>query len=81
MDRFFEPLGVHDIGQICEKSNLLNNKVILTCFTQDENDSVELLNYNASEEFNKFKGKHVGSKGVDFSDRISHKSRTGYNVG
>ncbi|XP_033230798.1 dynactin subunit 2 isoform X2 [Belonocnema kinseyi] len=70
----------YDQADVYETTDLPESEQ-LPVFSKDDNDSVELLNYNASEEFNKFKGKHVGCTGVDFSDRISHKSRTGYNAG
>ncbi|KAK0097847.1 hypothetical protein PV326_013242 [Microctonus aethiopoides] len=47
---------------------------------EEETDAIERLHISASEAFNKFKGKHVITKGVDFSDRISRKPRTGYNA-
>ncbi|XP_057321504.1 dynactin subunit 2 [Microplitis mediator] len=47
---------------------------------EDETESIEKLHISASEAFNKFKGKQVVTKGVDFSDRISRKPRTGYNA-
>lgn len=49
-------------------------------YNEEETDSIERLHISASEAFNKFKGKHVATKGVDFSDRISRKQRTGYNA-
>lgn len=39
------------------------------------------LDISANEAFNKFKGKQVDGKGIDFSDCISSKSRTGYKIG
>jgi len=39
---------------------------------------VEQLHISAKEAFNKFKGKQIVGKPVDFSDRLSNKPRTGY---
>ncbi|KAG6795671.1 dynactin subunit 2 [Apis mellifera caucasica] len=50
-------------------------------YPEDETDSIEKLHISATEAFNKFKNKHVISKGVDFSDRVSLKPRTGYKFG
>lgn len=47
---------------------------------QEDGDSVEKLNVNPVDAFYKFKDKHVSSKGVDFSDSITGKSKTGYNL-
>ncbi|CAL7946875.1 unnamed protein product [Xylocopa violacea] len=50
-------------------------------YPEDETDSIEKLHISATEAFNKFKGKQVISKGIDFSDRVSIKPRTGYKFG
>ncbi|XP_076754974.1 dynactin subunit 2 [Xylocopa sonorina] len=50
-------------------------------YPEDETDSIEKLHISATEAFNKFKGKQVISKGIDFSDRVSVKPRTGYKFG
>ncbi|KOC63803.1 putative dynactin subunit 2 [Habropoda laboriosa] len=50
-------------------------------YPEDESKSVEKLHISATEAFNKFKGKQVISEGVDFSDRLSLKPRTGYKFG
>ena len=54
--------------------------VLIDRFIQDEPDSscVEQLHISAKEAFNKFKGKQIVGKPVDFSDRLSNKPRTGY---
>ncbi|XP_046597767.1 dynactin subunit 2 isoform X1 [Neodiprion lecontei] len=49
-------------------------------YSEEENDSIERLHISATEAFNKFKGKHLINKGVDFSDQLSRKPRTGYNA-
>jgi hypothetical protein len=51
------------------------------CFLlQDESDSIERLHISASEAFTKFKGKTLDGKGIDFSDRLSKRLRTGYDA-
>lgn len=42
----------------------------LLCFQQDTSTSVEILHLSANETFGKFKGKHLSSDKVDFSDRL-----------
>lgn len=49
-------------------------------FFEDEKDPVERLHISATEAFNKFKGKSLDSNLVDFSDRISKRTRTGYDA-
>ncbi|XP_043483478.1 dynactin subunit 2 [Leptopilina heterotoma] len=49
--------------------------------SKEESNSVEVLHCSINESFTKFKDKYVLSKDVDFSDRVSQKLRTGYNVG
>lgn len=49
-------------------------------FFEDEKDPVERLHISATEAFNKFKDKSLEGKAVDFSDRISRRSRTGYDA-
>lgn len=49
-------------------------------FFEDEKDPVERLHISATEAFNKFKDKSLDGKAVDFSDRISRRSRTGYDA-
>ncbi|KZC09689.1 putative dynactin subunit 2 [Dufourea novaeangliae] len=50
-------------------------------YPEDETDAIEKLHISATEAFNKFKGKHILSKGVDFSDSVSLRPRTGYKFG
>ncbi|XP_034182235.2 dynactin subunit 2 [Osmia lignaria lignaria] len=50
-------------------------------YPEDEVDSITKLHISAPEAFNKFKGKNILGKGIDFSDRISLKPRTGYKIG
>ncbi|TRY98917.1 hypothetical protein DNTS_032008 [Danionella cerebrum] len=44
-------------------------------------DSVERIVVNPNAAYDKFKDKHVGTKGLDFSDRISKDRRVGYESG
>ncbi|KAM8915823.1 dynactin subunit 2 [Spinachia spinachia] len=44
-------------------------------------DSVERIVVNPNAAFDKFKDKHVNTKGLDFSDRISRSRRVGYESG
>lgn len=50
-------------------------------YPEDEVDSIAKLHISATEAFNKFKGKQVDGKAIDFSDRISSKPKTGYKIG
>uniref|UniRef100_A0A674K115 Uncharacterized protein n=1 Tax=Terrapene triunguis TaxID=2587831 RepID=A0A674K115_9SAUR len=43
--------------------------------------SVEHIIVNPNAAYDKFKDKRVGTKGLDFSDRISKAKRTGYESG
>lgn len=49
-------------------------------FYEEENESVEHIHISATEAFNKFKGKSLNANKVDFSERISKHSRTGYDA-
>lgn len=49
-------------------------------FYEEESDSIERLHISASEAFTKFKGKTLDGKGIDFSDRLSKRLRTGYDA-
>ncbi|ESO82091.1 hypothetical protein LOTGIDRAFT_223566 [Lottia gigantea] len=44
------------------------------------NENIEKINLDSKTAFNAFKGKGVKADGVDFSDKISKSSRTGYDV-
>uniref|UniRef100_A0A3P9NQN5 Dynactin 2 (p50) n=1 Tax=Poecilia reticulata TaxID=8081 RepID=A0A3P9NQN5_POERE len=44
-------------------------------------DSVERIVVNPNAAYDKFKDKHVSTKGLDFSDRISRSRRVGYESG
>uniref|UniRef100_A0A8C5D1U4 Dynactin 2 (p50) n=1 Tax=Gadus morhua TaxID=8049 RepID=A0A8C5D1U4_GADMO len=44
-------------------------------------DSVERIVVNPNAAFDKFKDKHISTKGLDFSDRISRSKRVGYESG
>jgi hypothetical protein len=59
------------------------NKDLCSCLyflLQEESDSIERLHISASEAFTKFKGKTLDGKGIDFSDRLSKRLRTGYDA-
>ncbi|XP_044732030.1 dynactin subunit 2 [Chrysoperla carnea] len=51
-----------------------------TDFFEEENDSIERLHISASEAYNKFKGKYLNAKQVDFSEKLSRRTRTGYDA-
>ncbi|KAJ4442794.1 hypothetical protein ANN_04387, partial [Periplaneta americana] len=51
-----------------------------TDYYEEESDSIERLHISASEAFTKFKGKTLDGKGIDFSDRLSKRLRTGYDA-
>ncbi|KAJ9588244.1 hypothetical protein L9F63_018408, partial [Diploptera punctata] len=51
-----------------------------TDYYEEETDSIERLHISASEAFTKFKGKSLDGKGIDFSDRLSKRIRTGYDA-
>jgi len=51
-----------------------------TDFYEEETDTIERLHISASEAFNRFKGKTLDGKGIDFSDRLSKRLRTGYDA-
>ncbi|XP_076288731.1 dynactin subunit 2 [Lasioglossum baleicum] len=50
-------------------------------YSEDETDIIQKIHISATEAFNKFKGKHVISETVDFSDCVSLRPRTGYKFG
>ncbi|KAJ0176432.1 hypothetical protein K1T71_007611 [Dendrolimus kikuchii] len=49
-------------------------------YEEEENESIEQLHLSVKDSFNKFKGKFLTGS-VDFSDRLSRKSRIGYRAG
>ncbi|XP_047991324.1 dynactin subunit 2 [Leguminivora glycinivorella] len=49
-------------------------------FEEEENESIETLHLSVKDSFNNFKGKFL-TGAVDFSDRLSRKSRIGYRAG
>ncbi|XP_074093634.1 dynactin subunit 2 [Cotesia typhae] len=69
----YDQVDVYETTDLPESEQFSNDN-------EDETESIEKLHINASEAFNKFKGKSVATKGVDFSDKISGKPRTGYNA-
>ncbi|XP_058800466.1 dynactin subunit 2 isoform X2 [Phymastichus coffea] len=48
--------------------------------TEEDNDSIEKIYVNTIDAFHKFKDKHLSSVNADFSNSISTKKKTGYNV-
>ncbi|XP_011495731.1 PREDICTED: probable dynactin subunit 2 isoform X2 [Ceratosolen solmsi marchali] len=69
----------YDQPDIYETNDPPENNQFTDC-TQEDEDSIEKVNVSATDAFNKFKDKYVSSKDVDFSDRISSKSKVGYNL-
>jgi hypothetical protein len=65
------PLAVYVSKDLCS---------CLYFLLQEESDSIERLHISASEAFTKFKGKTLDGKGIDFSDRLSKRLRTGYDA-
>ncbi|CAH0751653.1 unnamed protein product [Diatraea saccharalis] len=49
-------------------------------FEEEENECIEQLHLSVKDSFNKFKGKFLTGT-VDFSDRLSRKTRIGYRAG
>ncbi|XP_063624239.1 uncharacterized protein LOC134796183 [Cydia splendana] len=49
-------------------------------FEEEENECIETLHLSVKDSFNNFKGKFL-TGAVDFSDRLSRKSRIGYRAG
>lgn len=50
-------------------------------YYEEESDTVERIQLSHTDAFDKFKGTKLSADKVDFSDRISKKLRTGYEVG
>ncbi|KAL6439419.1 hypothetical protein ACFW04_003928 [Cataglyphis niger] len=72
----YDQLDVYETSDLPESEQM-------RMYCEDESDSscVEQLHISAKEAFNKFKGKQIVGKPVDFSDRLSNKPRTGYKFG
>lgn len=72
----YDQLDVYETSDLPESEQM-------RMYCEDEPDSscVEQLHISAKEAFNKFKGKQIVGKPVDFSDRLSSKLRTGYKFG
>ncbi|XP_011690007.1 PREDICTED: probable dynactin subunit 2 [Wasmannia auropunctata] len=72
----YDQLDVYETSDLPESEQM-------RMYCEDEPDSscVEQLHISAKEAFNKFKGKQIVGKPVDFSDRLSNKPRTGYKFG
>lgn len=71
----------YDQVDVYETGDLPESEQFQTFYSEDDTDSIEKLHISATEAFNKFKGKYMVGKNVDFSDRISLKPRTGYKFG
>ncbi|XP_041639225.1 dynactin subunit 2 isoform X1 [Cheilinus undulatus] len=74
---FNEP-DVYETGDLPE-----DDQAQFESFVQEElcSDSVERIVVNPNAAYDKFKDKHVTTKGLDFSDRISKSRRVGYESG
>uniref|UniRef100_UPI003AB060D5 dynactin subunit 2 isoform X2 n=1 Tax=Centroberyx gerrardi TaxID=166262 RepID=UPI003AB060D5 len=74
---FNEP-DVYETGDLPE-----DDQAQFESFIQEElcSDSVERIVVNPNAAYDKFKDKHVNTKGLDFSDRISKSKRVGYESG
>nr|XP_029133707.1 dynactin subunit 2 isoform X2 [Labrus bergylta] len=74
---FNEP-DVYETGDLPE-----DDQAQFESFVQEElcSDSVERIVVNPNAAYDKFKDKHVATKGLDFSDRISKSRRVGYESG
>ncbi len=62
----------HDQPDVFETSDLPESEQHLEGVLHDDevSDSVETLHLSAQEAMGRFKGKHLDSSGVDFSDRL-----------
>ncbi|XP_030230987.1 dynactin subunit 2 isoform X2 [Gadus morhua] len=74
---FNEP-DVYETGDLPE-----DDQAQFESLVQEElcSDSVERIVVNPNAAFDKFKDKHISTKGLDFSDRISRSKRVGYESG
>ncbi|XP_019716641.1 dynactin subunit 2 isoform X2 [Hippocampus comes] len=74
---FNEP-DVYETGDLPE-----DDQAQFESLLQEElcSDSVERIVVNPNAAYDKFKDKHVNTKGLDFSDRISKSRRVGYESG
>ncbi|TGZ55722.1 dynactin subunit 2 [Temnothorax longispinosus] len=72
----YDQLDVYETSDLPESEQMR-----MYCEDEPDTSCVEKLHISAKEAFNKFKGKQILGKPVDFSDRLSSKPRTGYKFG
>lgn len=73
----------HDQPDVYETSDLPEaeqGNLSLSDVVMDQCDSVETLKVSPNEAFNKFKGKSLDGKNVDFTDGIGHGRKIGYDI-
>ncbi|GFT72091.1 dynactin subunit 2 [Nephila pilipes] len=73
----------HDQPDVYETSDLPEaeqGNLSLSDSVMDQCDSVETLKVSPNEAFNKFKGKSLDGKNVDFTDGIGHVRKIGYDI-
>ncbi|EZA62423.1 hypothetical protein DMN91_003632 [Ooceraea biroi] len=71
----------YDQLDVYETSDLPESEQMRIYEEEPDSCCVEQLHISANEAFNKFKGKQIIGKPVDFSDRVTTKPRTGYKFG
>ncbi|KAH0952601.1 hypothetical protein HN011_005179 [Eciton burchellii] len=71
----------YDQLDVYETSDLPESEQMRMYEEEPDSCCVEQLHISAKEAFNKFKGKQIIGKPVDFSDHVSNKPRTGYKFG
>ncbi|XP_012233285.1 dynactin subunit 2 [Linepithema humile] len=72
----YDQLDVYETSDLPESEQMR-----MYCEEEPDSTCVEQLHISAKEAFNKFKGKQIVGKPVDFSDRVSNRPRTGYKFG
>ncbi|GBM30971.1 Dynactin subunit 2 [Araneus ventricosus] len=73
----------HDQPDVYETSDLPEaeqGNLSISDVMMDQCDSVETLKVSPNEAFNKFKGKTLDGKNVDFTDGIGHGRKIGYDI-
>ncbi|XP_042869070.1 dynactin subunit 2-like [Penaeus japonicus] len=70
---------VYDQPDVYETNDLPESEQDYTGEGGDSSNAVEVLNISPSDAHARFKGKNVDATYVDFSDRISHSRRHGYD--
>ncbi|XP_060528059.1 dynactin subunit 2 isoform X2 [Cylas formicarius] len=69
----------HDEPDVYETNDLPESEQV-TDFYEPENEPIERIHISSEDAYNKFKGKFLSSKNVDFSERVSKRIRTGYDA-